>query len=65
MLQKLSPYKFYFLIGYTESLLSHFYKCPVKLEIQTVQDKPVYKYYWLKGEVELCMCPCVFIISNK
>ncbi|XP_004569452.1 small ribosomal subunit protein uS3m [Maylandia zebra] len=44
MLQKLPPQKFYFLIGYTESLLSHFYKCPVKLEIQTLQDKIVYKY---------------------
>ncbi|XP_020787635.1 28S ribosomal protein S24, mitochondrial [Boleophthalmus pectinirostris] len=44
MLQKLPPQKFYFLIGYSESLLSHFYKCPVKLEIQTLQDRPVYKY---------------------
>lgn len=44
MLQKLQPQKFYFLIGYSESLLSHFYKCPVKLEIQTLQDKVVYKY---------------------
>ncbi|XP_020511961.1 small ribosomal subunit protein uS3m [Labrus bergylta] len=44
MLQKLPPNKFYFLIGYSESLLSHFYKCPVKLEIQTLQDKAVYKY---------------------
>ncbi|KAM9337926.1 small ribosomal subunit protein uS3m [Symphorus nematophorus] len=44
MLQKLQPQKFYFLIGYSESLLSHFYKCPVKLEIQTLQDKAVYKY---------------------
>ncbi|XP_019937859.1 small ribosomal subunit protein uS3m [Paralichthys olivaceus] len=44
MLQKLPPHKFYFLIGYTESLLSHFYKCPVKLEIQTLQEKAVYKY---------------------
>ncbi|KAJ0012851.1 hypothetical protein NQD34_017185 [Periophthalmus magnuspinnatus] len=44
MIQKLPPQKFYFLIGYSESLLSHFYKCPVKLEIQTVQDRPVYKY---------------------
>ncbi|XP_056146504.1 28S ribosomal protein S24, mitochondrial isoform X2 [Lampris incognitus] len=44
MLQKLPPQKFYFLIGYSESLLSHFYKCPVKLEIQTLQDKAVYKY---------------------
>ncbi|KAK0154332.1 28S ribosomal protein S24, mitochondrial [Merluccius polli] len=38
MLQKLLPQKFYFLTGYTESLLSHFYKCPVKLEIQTLQN---------------------------
>nr|XP_057915946.1 28S ribosomal protein S24, mitochondrial [Doryrhamphus excisus] len=44
MLQKLPPPKFYFLIGYSESLLSHFYKCPVKLDIQTLQDKQVYKY---------------------
>ncbi|XP_070706314.1 small ribosomal subunit protein uS3m [Pempheris klunzingeri] len=44
MLQKLPPGKFYFLIGYSESLLSHFYKCPVKLEVQTLQEKVVYKY---------------------
>ncbi|XP_070781096.1 small ribosomal subunit protein uS3m [Enoplosus armatus] len=44
MLQKLPPQKFYFLIGYSESLLSHFYKCPVKIELQTLQDKAVYKY---------------------
>ncbi|XP_074506924.1 uncharacterized protein LOC141776948 [Sebastes fasciatus] len=44
MIQKLPPQKFYFLIGYSESLLSHLYKCPVKLEIQTLQDKAVYKY---------------------
>ncbi|XP_075996302.1 small ribosomal subunit protein uS3m [Genypterus blacodes] len=44
MLQKVPPQKFYFLIGYSESLLSHFYKCPVKMEVQTLQDKVVYKY---------------------
>ncbi|CAN9504463.1 unnamed protein product [Ophioblennius macclurei] len=44
MIQKLPPQKFYFLIGYSQSLLSHFYKCPVKLEIQTLQDKVIYKY---------------------
>ncbi|XP_007572027.1 small ribosomal subunit protein uS3m [Poecilia latipinna] len=44
MLQKMPPQKFYFFIGYSESLLSHFYKCPVKLEIQTLQEKAVYKY---------------------
>ncbi|XP_068609340.1 small ribosomal subunit protein uS3m [Brachionichthys hirsutus] len=44
MLQRLPAKKFYFLIGYTELILSHFYKCPVKLEIQTLQDKVIYKY---------------------
>lgn len=54
MLQKLPPQKFYFLIGYSESLLSHFYKCPVKLEIQTLQDKAVYKYLWWNCVVQTC-----------
>ncbi|XP_061656948.1 small ribosomal subunit protein uS3m isoform X2 [Syngnathoides biaculeatus] len=43
-LQKLPPQKFYFLIGYAESLLSHFYKCPVKIDVQTLREKQVYKY---------------------
>nr|XP_028597086.1 28S ribosomal protein S24, mitochondrial [Podarcis muralis] len=43
-LQKLRPSKFYFLIGYTETLLSFLYKCPVKMEVQTVREKVVYKY---------------------
>uniref|UniRef100_A0A8D2JB06 Mitochondrial ribosomal protein S24 n=1 Tax=Varanus komodoensis TaxID=61221 RepID=A0A8D2JB06_VARKO len=42
--QRLSPSKFYFLIGYTETLLSFLYKCPVKMEVQTVPTKVVYKY---------------------
>ncbi|XP_059213337.1 small ribosomal subunit protein uS3m [Centropristis striata] len=44
MLQRILPQKYYFLIGYTETMLSYFYKCPVKLEIQTVPNKVVYKY---------------------
>ncbi|KAJ8386024.1 hypothetical protein AAFF_G00178450 [Aldrovandia affinis] len=44
MLQKMLPHKFYFLIGYTETLLSYFYKCPVKLEVQILEESPVYKY---------------------
>ncbi|XP_076876774.1 small ribosomal subunit protein uS3m [Brachyhypopomus gauderio] len=44
MLQKMQPQKFYFLIGYAEELLSHFYKCPVKMEIQMLEDKAIYKY---------------------
>ncbi|GCB61387.1 small ribosomal subunit protein uS3m [Scyliorhinus torazame] len=43
-IQKLPPQKFYFLIGYTETLLSYLYKCPVKMEVQTVDKKIVYKY---------------------
>ncbi|XP_032568372.1 28S ribosomal protein S24, mitochondrial [Chiroxiphia lanceolata] len=40
----LPPSKIYFLVGYTETLLSHFYKCPVRLELQTVPARVVYKY---------------------
>ncbi|XP_063788016.1 small ribosomal subunit protein uS3m isoform X2 [Pseudophryne corroboree] len=36
--------KLYFLTGYTETLLSYLYKCPVKLELQTVEEKVIYKY---------------------
>ncbi len=36
--------KFYFLVGYSETLLSHFYKCPVHLHLQTVPSKIVYTY---------------------
>ncbi|CAM5111982.1 unnamed protein product [Natator depressus] len=43
-LQRLPPYKFYFLVGYTETLLSFFYKCPVRLEVQTLPKKVIYKY---------------------
>uniref|UniRef100_K7FJX0 Mitochondrial ribosomal protein S24 n=1 Tax=Pelodiscus sinensis TaxID=13735 RepID=K7FJX0_PELSI len=35
-LQRLPPYKFYFLVGYTE--------CPVRLEVQPQPEKVVYKY---------------------
>ena len=38
--------KVYFLIGYTEEMLSYWLKCPVKLEIQTVESKDdlIFKY---------------------
>jgi small subunit ribosomal protein S24 len=38
--------KMYFLIGYTEELLSYWLQCPIKLELQTVGDKKdvVFKY---------------------
>ncbi|XP_050299482.1 28S ribosomal protein S24, mitochondrial [Anthonomus grandis grandis] len=40
------PRKMYFLIGYTEELLSFWLQCPVKMELQTVADRKdvVFKY---------------------
>lgn len=44
--QTVPPRRIYFLIGYTEELLSHFMKCPVKVELQSVtsRDDVVYTY---------------------
>lgn len=44
--QKISVTKMYFLIGYTEELLSYWLQCPIKLELQTVEDRTavVFKY---------------------
>ena len=44
--QNIPAKKVYFLIGYTEELLSAWLKCPVRLELQTVADKEevVFKY---------------------
>ena len=44
LVRGLAPAKLHFLVGYTETLLSHFYKCPVRLELQTVPTRVVYKY---------------------
>uniref|UniRef100_A0A8C9FRS3 Mitochondrial ribosomal protein S24 n=1 Tax=Pavo cristatus TaxID=9049 RepID=A0A8C9FRS3_PAVCR len=44
LLRQLPPAKLCFLVGYAETLLAHLYKCPVRLEVQTVPDKVVYKY---------------------
>lgn len=33
-----NPQQFYFLQGYTETILSYYLKCPVKLDLQTVND---------------------------
>nr|ACB70349.1 putative mitochondrial ribosomal protein S24 [Ornithodoros coriaceus] len=40
------PRKLYFLIGYTEEILSYVLQCPVKLELQSAADKKdvVFKY---------------------
>ncbi|KFP02166.1 hypothetical protein N300_05463, partial [Calypte anna] len=40
----LPPHKIYFLGGYTETLLSHFLKCPVRLDLQTLPARLPYKY---------------------
>ncbi|XP_066603326.1 small ribosomal subunit protein uS3m [Prorops nasuta] len=44
--QNLLPSKMYFLIGYSEELLSSWLQCVVKLELQTIKDKKevIYKY---------------------
>ncbi|XP_078005457.1 small ribosomal subunit protein uS3m isoform X2 [Phascolarctos cinereus] len=44
LLQRMQPSKLYFLVGYSEELLSTFYKCPVRLSLQTLPTKVVYKY---------------------
>ncbi|KFQ24703.1 hypothetical protein N332_08653, partial [Mesitornis unicolor] len=40
----LPPAKLHFLQGYAETLLTHFYKCPVRLELQTLPAKVAYKH---------------------
>ena len=44
--KKHNPDRMYFLIGYTEELLSYWLKCPVKLELQSVENynELIYKY---------------------
>lgn len=43
---RLTPMKMYFLIGYSEELLSYWLKGPVKLELQVTANRNdvVYKY---------------------
>lgn len=42
----LTARKMYFLVGYTEELLSNWLQCPITLELQTVADKRevIFKY---------------------
>lgn len=46
VLRSIPSYKMYFLVGYTEEILSYILKCVVKVEIQTVENRSetVYKY---------------------
>lgn len=41
------PQNMYFLIGFTEEVLSYVLKCPVKLEIQTVADQEAVVYTYI------------------
>lgn len=44
--QSIPARKYYFLIGYSEELLSYLLKCPVKVDIQTTENRDalIYKY---------------------
>ncbi|XP_037045459.1 28S ribosomal protein S24, mitochondrial [Bradysia coprophila] len=44
--QAITARKMYFLIGYTEELLSSWLQCPVTLEVQTIEDRKevIFKY---------------------
>lgn len=44
--RRFDPKKMYFLAGYTEELLSYYLHCPVKLELQSVENREdvIYKY---------------------
>jgi len=46
IIQSLPARKVYFLIGYTEEILSYILKCPVKIELQSTNDKKalIFKY---------------------
>lgn len=37
--QSIHPRKMYFLLGYTEEILSYMLKCPFKMELQTLADR--------------------------
>lgn len=46
VIRSLHPRKVYFLIGYTEEMLSQVLKCPVRIELQTIEDRKqmIFKY---------------------
>lgn len=46
VVQNMAPSKMYWLIGYTEEMLSSWLQCPVKLELQTIEKKQqtIFKY---------------------
>ena len=46
VVQNMPPSKMYWLIGYTEEMLSSWLQCPIQLELQTIEKKQqtVFKY---------------------
>ena len=46
VVRNILPRKIYFLIGYTEEMLTNWLQCPVKLELQTTDTRQdvVFKY---------------------
>jgi len=46
VVQNMPPSKMYWLIGYTEEMLSYWLQCPVKLELQTIEkrEQTIFKY---------------------
>ena len=44
--QSIPARKIYFLLGYSEELLSFYLKCPVKLELQSIESESdiIFKY---------------------
>lgn len=45
--QGIQARKMYFLIGYTEELLSNWLQCPIKLELQTIENKEQTYFKWI------------------
>ncbi|XP_031465534.1 28S ribosomal protein S24, mitochondrial [Phasianus colchicus] len=44
LLRRLPPAKLCFLLGYSEALLARLYKCPVRLQVQTLPGRVPYKF---------------------
>ena len=42
-----NPTKIYFLKGYTEELLSHLFRRPIRIEVQTVQHPRDVLFKWI------------------
>jgi len=45
--QTQNPTKIYFLKGYTEELLSHLFRRPIRIEVQTVQRPRDLHFKWI------------------